>query len=174
MLQDRAQSIDNELIALNSLLEQAEDGQMQDPLLDRAVVQACRQVWIVDDDRVTRRVHEKLIQRIFTQAEIRQYAHGGAAFEDLRRDPAAAPQVIFLDLHMPSMDGHAFLKACQTLLPGLLARTRIWVVSSSTVPEAQALQSHPLVSGYLVKPLTLGKLAAGMQGWKPPVISQRA
>ncbi|MDX2286089.1 MAG: response regulator [Bacteroidia bacterium] len=175
LLQNRAQFVDTELIALSSLLEQAEDSQTLTPDPEQADLQACRLIWIIDDDRVTRLVHAKLIRRLFIRADIRQYADGAAAFEELRRHPAAAPQIIFLDLHMPAMDGRAFLESCRTLLPELAARTRIWLVSSSMQAMNETLDAdHPLVSGYMVKPLTLAGLTARLRGWKLPVISPQA
>ncbi len=84
------------------------------------------------------------------------YNNGQAAFEQLSssiQDAAKTPDIIFLDLNMPVMDGWQFLQAFTQLKPA--KEILIYILTSSVDPEdtIKVLQ-YKNVAGYLVKPIT--------------------
>lgn len=84
------------------------------------------------------------------------YNNGQAAYEQLSnsiQDAAQTPDIIFLDLNMPVMDGWQFLQAFTRLQP--TKEILIYILTSSVDPEdtVKALQ-YKNVTGYLVKPIT--------------------
>ena len=70
----------------------------------------------------------------------------------------ALPELIFLDLGLDEMDGWGFLEALQKLL-GDHTIPEIYILSAFGKAEDRELaQNHPLVSGYIDKPLTRNRL----------------
>ena len=71
------------------------------------------------------------------------------------------PDVIFLDINMPVLDGWQFLDQFSSM--GLLREFRLYVVSSSIDPaDKYKASSYPVVSGYLTKPIKPAQLQALM------------
>lgn len=70
--------------------------------------------------------------------------------------------VIFLDLQMPVLDGFGFLEALRALPDKDVAETPVIVLSGHS-ELAQVLRAAKTgISGYLVKPVSRGKLLSGV------------
>src|SRR5688572_8768990 len=95
-------------------------------------------VLLVDDDHICNFLMTKALGKLGSVKEILSALNGRQAI-DLIRDCAAnlrnVPEVIFLDINMPIMDGFAFLEAYNDL--GTLNKEdiRIIIVSSSDNPS---------------------------------------
>ena len=69
------------------------------------------------------------------------------------------PDVIFLDLNMPIMDGWEFLDEFLKIPRSLKKRITLYVVSSSIDPrDINRAKSISLVEDYLIKPITYEEL----------------
>ena len=67
------------------------------------------------------------------------------------------PDIIFVDLNMPVMDGWQFLDEMETVLHG--GGTVIYVVSSSIDPKDMIrLRDHKFIHGHIGKPITIEKI----------------
>jgi signal transduction histidine kinase/DNA-binding response OmpR family regulator/HAMP domain-containing protein len=103
-------------------------GQLRRLLAQCKGAAAGRHVLVVEDDDVTREMFRRVL--VGEQCRVSEAANGREALERVAADP---PDVIFLDLIMPVMDGFEFL----TALRGLPTASRIpvVVVTSSDLTE---------------------------------------
>jgi len=68
------------------------------------------------------------------------------------------PEIIFLDLGLDKMDGWEFLEELQKLLKNR-AVPEIYILSAfGKAKDRELAQNHPLVMGYIDKPLTRSRL----------------
>jgi CheY-like chemotaxis protein len=73
-------------------------------------------------------------------------------------DHQLLPDVIFVDLNMPKLDGRQFLDAYM-LLP-LKKKITIFILTSSTDPsDLELIKKYDIVQDYLMKPITALQLS---------------
>lgn len=73
----------------------------------------------------------------------------------------AAPEVIFLDICMPIVNGWQFLEHMKTLPPTILSNTKIYMLAASTdQSDIIRAKKFAIVEDYIVKPITVSRLQA--------------
>lgn len=119
-------------------------------------------ICIIDDDDIYRFMIKKYLEAGNTQQELIAFTDGEQAMNYImenKKDRTALPDVIFLDLNMPIMDGFQFVEAFALLKSELEKEIKIFMVSSSINPEdMEKARSYPEISEYLIKPLGAEKL----------------
>jgi CheY-like chemotaxis protein len=91
---------------------------------------------IIDDDPITVYGIRKMLGLLDRGSQILAYENGKLALEGLKQrflEGQAQPEIIFLDLNMPIMDGWQFLEAFLAL--PLRETVRINIVTSSIDPK---------------------------------------
>ena len=69
------------------------------------------------------------------------------------------PDLIFLDINMPAMDGWEFLNEYSQLKPKLKKDIALFIVSSSISPqEVERSKTYRAVTDFLIKPVEKGKI----------------
>jgi len=109
---------------------------------------------IIDDDKVYRVLAAKMIEATGIPAEIQLIDDAEDGLAEFRG--ADFPNMIFLDLNMPAMDGWEFLKeiSVSDAYQGLREKCKIFVMSSSdNASDKERSSRFPFLAGYLVKPL---------------------
>ena len=95
-------------------------------------------VYIIDDDTITRFGVKKILSNHSNMVELKEFTNGKLALEQLEHLVAKGeelPDVLFLDINMPIMDGWQFLNAISEL--ALKKKILINVLSSSIDPSDQ-------------------------------------
>lgn len=115
-------------------------------------------ICVIDDDNVYRFTTEKYIQMLNLPINVVSFGDGELALEYLRNNSTAAddlPDILFLDVNMPVMDGWDFLDEFETLNEGLIKEIRVYLVSSSIDERDQnRSMKYSCVKDYIVKPIT--------------------
>ena len=117
-----------------------------------------KSILLVDDDEVSNFLSDIIIRDTIEIEEINTCMNGQEALDFLENNikmPNALPDVIFLDLNMPVMDGWDFLRAYKKLSKSLGKKILVFILSSSVYREdIEFARSFEEVAGFLTKPLT--------------------
>lgn len=111
---------------------------------------------IIDDDPIFSFVAKKMIENHSPSINILSFANGQEALEGLNartQNGEKLPEVIFLDLNMPVMDGWEFLESYNGLSE--ISPISIFIVSSSIDPaDIEKAKNYAVVKDFISKPLT--------------------
>ena len=119
---------------------------------------------IIDDDVIYICLVRKIIESKNLCSGIIVFNDGEQSinyFESLLKqlDNNEVPDIIFLDLNMPIMDGWEFLERFKLIKHKLPKEISLYVVSSSINPmDVNRAKATPTVNDYLVKPVKLKDL----------------
>lgn len=111
--------------------------------------------YLIDDDIISNFITEKALSNEQFAEEIVPFLSAEEALESLLQDmPDQSPDVIFLDLNMPGMNGWGFLNALSPYKDELKDKCRIYILTSSldTADTARSTE-YELVHGLLHKPI---------------------
>jgi CheY-like chemotaxis protein len=119
-------------------------------------------VCVIDDDVVYRFALKCLLETWDLSTNFSEFTDGADALTYIKahaHDADALPDVVFLDINMPVMNGFNFLDEYGKIKNTLAKDMRIYLVSSTIADETRArAQNHPLVQGYIIKPLPVEAL----------------
>ncbi len=113
-------------------------------------------VCIIDDDKIHHFTIEKTIQLQGLSKHIISFDNGYDAlsfFHENLECPEILPDIIFLDLNMPVINGWQFLQQFAVLKSHIQKKIKIYIVSSSVI-ESEINRAIALedVTGYIEKP----------------------
>lgn len=113
---------------------------------------------IIDDDELFQFVASALIGQTNLVGKLKIISNGSEALNFLKTNtlkPEEIPDVIFLDIEMPVIDGWKFIEEFAKLLPGFDKKIRLFLLTVSIDPkDFEHAKSIPIVSGFIVKPLS--------------------
>ena len=121
-----------------------------------------KRVMIIDDTYVDRYVAERNLIKYGISEEVISKESAKAGLQFLRSceaDPASLPQLIFLDIRMPEMDGFGFLLEYEKLPDAVKTNCVVMMLSTSLNPEDhEKVRENKYVSRFLNKPLDKEKI----------------
>lgn len=116
-----------------------------------------QRVWIVDDSDIDLFLQKRLMELTQFAAEVVMHKSPAVALQELdAAQPAQWPDLIFLDLNMPVINGIQFLERMGELRinRGAEGCRVVMVTSSTNFQDAQAAKAFPFVAEFVSKPLT--------------------
>lgn len=118
-------------------------------------------VFLIEDDVVTTFLIKTLMEKFSFASQVFTYQNGAEALEALQ-ESQDFPDLLFLDLNMPVMDGWQFLEEIRDI-PEFSSIPTYILTSSIDPSDKSKSNSFPNVKGYLVKPIGPKDLAAIQQ-----------
>ncbi|MBP6335354.1 MAG: response regulator [Bacteroidia bacterium] len=116
-----------------------------------------QRVLLIDDNDIDNFINERMITtNMFSQAVVIKNSAESALqyLKDNEGNDAVLPELIFLDLNMPVMDGFGFLGEFEKLGEKIKKNAKVIVLSSSISPEdINRASTNPYVVKYVNKPL---------------------
>lgn len=107
---------------------------------------------LVDDDAMVNRMHQMILSKHVKDKTIIAFTDPKGALNDIRKN---IPDLIFLDINMPDIDGWKFLK----ILTDYAIKVDVIILSSSIDPnEIMRAKSFEAVKDFIIKPLTYDKV----------------
>lgn len=113
---------------------------------------------IVDDDELVFFLTSRMIAALHLPTEVISCTDGLEAityFKNNVNNADELPDVVFLDLSMPIMDGWEFLDEYSVLRSGIAKQNNLYVLSSSVSPhDVERSKQYSFVVDFCVKPLS--------------------
>jgi CheY-like chemotaxis protein len=108
-------------------------------------------VYFIDDDPLSNKFNTMLIRKIHPDVDIVTFVNAEEALLMLSDSEAPKPEVIFLDLNMPVMNGWDFMNEFKKLN---LKIEIVILTSSNDATDKKKAKEHTEVKDFVVKPLT--------------------
>jgi len=123
-----------------------------------------KSVMLVDDNEIDNIINEKIIEANSFAEKILVFQTGQEALDYLKENQEKEnelPEIVFLDINMPIMDGFQFLNDFEQFSETVLEKCKIIMLSSSISPkDIDRAASSRYVKKYLNKPLNARYLEA--------------
>lgn len=120
-------------------------------------------ILLVDDDELYLYLMEKTIHQISKKLVVSTFTDGEQAVEYISKcteEKVELPEVIFLDINMPFLDGWGFLNEFKKLKPKIINNINIYMVSSSMRDsDIKRAYNFEELTGYVIKPVNKVQLA---------------
>ena len=118
---------------------------------------------IIDDDPIFVYGTKRIIKEVDFAESILVYSNGQDALDGLTKICEAKeplPDVIFLDLNMPVLNGWEFLNEFKNCQSKRSKSITIYIISSSVDPrDLERVKDYNQVDNYILKPITPDDLA---------------
>lgn len=119
-------------------------------------------VLLVDDDPMSNTYSGLVVKKQNPNTELITFGSGMEALDYLRDPSSARPDIIFLDLNMPVMNGWDFMEEYQKMALGI----EVVVVTSSNEPvDRERSKNYSGITDYFVKPITVDNIRRLFLKW---------
>lgn len=116
-------------------------------------------IMLVDDNKVDNFFHHRVIKKFNSDIEVISMESGQDALDYLTGGPSVFPDIIFLDINMPGMNGWEFIEHYNGLDSGSQHSIIVVMLTTSVNPDEKLFAiNNETISELRTKPLTLAIL----------------
>ena len=112
-------------------------------------------IFLVDDDHIYQFTAKKTLESMGLQGQVSVFTDGEQAISFIRdhiEQPEELPDIIFLDINMPVMDGWQFVEEYQRL--NITKKISLYMVSSSVdETDMKRSRAYDVIDDYIIKPV---------------------
>lgn len=110
---------------------------------------------IIDDSHPDMFILEKVLTIKNFAEKITKFYNAIDALDHLKQQNITLPEIIFLDINMPELNGFQFLERLQLNLPHLVDKIKIIILTSSDDnQDVNRARDFNNISKYLLKPIS--------------------
>lgn len=116
-------------------------------------------ILLVDDDETSNYISQRIVSKFFTAKQTRMVPNGQRAIEFIEsycEEHGKCPELIFLDINMPVMDGFQMLEELKK--KSINKEPKIVILTSSSNPKDLEQAKKFNIYAYVNKPLTVDKM----------------
>lgn len=135
-------------------------------IFERQMVTAC----IIDDDDIFIYGFKKFIEIKGVFAHILNFSNGKEAIDYLKNPNYAGslPDVIFVDINMPVMDGWEFTQNFEEIKSLIGKKISVYAISSSVdIKDINRAKNNPVIKDYILKPISESHVAEIINSYQP-------
>ena len=129
-------------------------------------------ILLIDDDDDDNYFHKMIIDEMNITEHVEVALNGLEALNYLKNENQYKPDLVFLDINMPKMNGWEFLEAHSKLSKEQKAKEIVVMLTTSSNPEdKKRAEQYSEVTDFNSKPLTKEMLTVILERYFPKVIS---
>lgn len=114
-----------------------------------------RRALLIDDEKMDQMLYKLVIDETGLIDELICFTYASDALTHLDASRATPPEVIFLDINMPRMNGFEFLEAATAKFGKAFAKIVVIMITTSLDPrDVERAAKFDVIRDYLNKPLT--------------------
>ena len=128
---------------------------------------------LIDDEEVFNFIHTQVIQLLEPNAAIKDIQSSSNALQYIKETmnkPDQSPDVIFVDINMPEMNGFELMDEIQKLSSSFTKMPHIYMVTSSLFEsDRKRAGQYSILKGFMEKPIAAAdveKVIAGLKDKK--------
>ncbi|MBK5284922.1 MAG: response regulator [Bacteroidia bacterium] len=129
-----------------------------------------KSILLIDDNDIDNYISSHLIQKTGFTGEVILKSSAEEGLNYLQsgiEGNVPLPEIIFLDIRMPAMDGFEFLQEFAKLNPIAENNCSIYMLSSSIDKrDIEQAKKNPNVADFITKPLNIDKLNTVLSAWE--------
>ena len=114
-------------------------------------------ICVIDDDDIYQFAVARIIESALKTSSVMSFYDGEEAleyFESLKGNDDPIPDIIFLDINMPRLNGFEFMEGYNKIKNRLSKKSKVYMVSSSIDPaDIQRSKEMDGIEDYVSKPL---------------------
>ena len=128
-------------------------------------------ILLIDDDEDDNYFHKMVIDEMNITEHVEVAFNGLEALDFLKNDNNPTPDLVFLDVNMPKMNGWEFLEEHKKLDEEHKAKIIVVMLTTSTNPEdKKRAEEYGEVTDFNSKPLTKEMLIVILERYFPKVV----
>ena len=121
-------------------------------------------VMTIDDELIDQMIYKRVLKRSGIVENVMEFHLAEDALAYFRSEDYVRPDIVFLDIHMPKINGFEFLEQAIAEFGGEFASCVIIMLTTSLDPQdRERAAQYPMVRDYLSKPLTIDNVHSAVQ-----------